>query len=261
MQIVDKLRNIFHLLAIILCAVAFLFLYTFIVIALVIVRIFPLGKFGDKIIAKTMYWVSAFLTRYVFAFIGGYSIEVSGRENLVNGAIYTPNHISFIDSLFMLGVIPNSSIVMKGKYAQWFIIRILVKYYDLVSIGNGEREQMLSAFEKISFVLNRGRNLIIFPEGTRSVNGRVGEFKGLAFKVARTHKLPIVPVAIVANAPFLRKGEGLFRTGRNVKIKISILPSIASESVNSADTLAAYAYRAVRTECEKISSEFKKIGK
>lgn len=64
-----------------------------------------------------------------------------------------------------------------------------------------DREDVRQALQIINSVANeveKGRNYLIFPEGTRSKNGnRIGEFKGGSFKSATKSKCPIVPVALI----------------------------------------------------------------
>jgi 1-acyl-sn-glycerol-3-phosphate acyltransferase len=62
-------------------------------------------------------------------------------------------------------------------------------------------------FKKVKALMRAGHSLIVFPEGTRSADGRVGRFKGGIFLLAIESGLPIVPVAIDGSRRVMRKGS------------------------------------------------------
>lgn len=85
-----------------------------------------------------------------------------------------------------------------------------------------DRQDVRQALRIINSVANeveKGRNYLIFPEGTRSKNGnRIGEFKGGSFKSATKSKCPIVPVALIDSfKPFDTKSIG------HVKVQVHFL--------------------------------------
>lgn len=114
----------------------------------------------------------------IFPFVGGYRVQVRGLENAPSKpSVYAFNHISYLDPLFALAIVPNAAVVVKGKYDSVLAIWILTRLFDFVSIGGGSREDLERAMEKLSRVVGLGRNIVIFPEGTRMRGGRLGDFK------------------------------------------------------------------------------------
>ena len=77
-------------------------------------------------------------------------------------------------------------------------------------------------------VVNNGYSAIIFPEGTRSKTGEVGEFKGGAFKVAQKTGAPIVPVALDGTAALFERNGHWIKSGN---VKLRILPPIETEGM------------------------------
>ena len=86
---------------------------------------------------------------------------------------------------------------------------------------------MKTSLKKLAEVLKNGRNLIIFPEGTRSFNGELGDFKKTFAILSRELNVPIVPVAIEGANKALPRGKIIPRPFKKVRVKFlkPIMPS------------------------------------
>lgn len=141
----------------------------------------------------------------------GLDLEVSGVENVpADGSfVYCSNHQSLVDILVLGAVLP-------GDY-KWAAKRSLMRIPFLgwhlrlaghvpVDRGAGSRsaEQVIERFTE---VLGRGKPLLIFPEGTRTLDGELKDFKLGAFKAAVRGNAPVVPVAIDGTFDMMSKGE------------------------------------------------------
>lgn len=157
-----------------------------------------------------------------------YNLRYNGRKNIPKGTtvIYASNHRSYVDP-------PLIAAGAKGKYAfmakeELFRKKLFARLIRSlgafpVSRGKGDTSTIDTAVEK----LNNGKCLMIFPEGTRSKDGKVGKgHTGVALIAARSGK-PIVPVGIVY-------GEKLrFRTKLTVKFGEPIMPEDHAEICDS----------------------------
>jgi 1-acyl-sn-glycerol-3-phosphate acyltransferase len=74
--------------------------------------------------------------------------------------------------------------------------------------------------ESIRAEVHRGHSILVFPEGTRTRDGRVGPFKGGLFRIAHALGLPIVPVAVTGMFEVMRKGEPYIHPGRHVTVYV-----------------------------------------
>jgi 1-acyl-sn-glycerol-3-phosphate acyltransferase len=74
--------------------------------------------------------------------------------------------------------------------------------------------------ERMQKEVDRGHSLLVFPEGTRTVDGRVGPFRSGVFFLARDLGLPIVPVAVTGMYDVMRKGSWLIRPGHTVTVHV-----------------------------------------
>ena len=87
-----------------------------------------------------------------------------------------------------------------------------------IPVRKGEKGQRAVLRERIRGELALGRSILGFPEGTRTLDGRVGPFKTGLFLVARDLGVPIVPVAVTGMWDVMRKGSVLLRPGADVEV-------------------------------------------
>ena len=132
---------------------------------------------------------------------GRVKIEPHGLENLPekSGYIMFPNHQGLFDVLGFLETSPQPfTVVMKKEVENVILlkqVRILLKGQCM---ERGDIRDSLRVINQMSREVKKGRNYLIFPEGTRSRNGnRLLDFKGGSFKSAVNAKCPIVPVAVI----------------------------------------------------------------
>ena len=184
----------------------------------------------------------------IFPLVGGYGVEAGGLENAPpKPSVYVFNHISYLDPLFALAIVPNDSVL-----AIW----ILTRLFDFVSIGGGSRADLGRAMEKLSRVVGLGRNIVIFPEGTRMQGGRLGDFKSMAFRLSRRFGMDVVPGAIVSSEPVFTRGTPLIPDRNGFLFSIRLLGSLHPGDFDSADSLSAAAYRAISRACKDMRASF-----
>ena len=84
---------------------------------------------------------------------------------------------------------------------------------DLVSVDRSDREAAVDSMRQAEDVMKRGLNMMVFPEGTRSRDGRLLPFKKGPFYLAMDSGVPIVPVTILGSEDLMTKGSPLIRSG------------------------------------------------
>lgn len=157
-----------------------------------------------------------------------WDIDVVGYERLPEDgpAILCPNHISFLDSAFLMLTLPrNISFVGKAEYMDSWKTKFLFPAMGMIPIDRSGGEKSAAALDAAKLVLERGELFGIFPEGTRSRNGKLHKARTGAARLAMELDVPIFPVGIVgtdeiqppdAKAPKLRKSCSI-TIGRPVK--------------------------------------------
>lgn len=132
---------------------------------------------------------------------GNIKIEAYGLENIPkeNGFMFFPNHQGLYDVLAILDVCPKPfSVVAKKEIANIQFLKQVFACMKAYMIDRDDIKQSLQVIINVTNEVKKGRNYLIFPEGTRSKNGNeLLEFKGGSFKAATKAKCPIVPVALI----------------------------------------------------------------
>ncbi len=131
-------------------------------------------------------------------FFAGLKLQVIGEENLLNTPVlYVANHQSYFDAIITLaqdnmdfGFIAKKEISKIPFLAPWMKLMGCI-FLDREDIRAG-MQVILSAIENIK----TNTSVFIFPEGTRSKDCAINEFKGGSFKVATKSNCPIIPVTI-----------------------------------------------------------------
>ncbi len=129
-----------------------------------------------------------------------WDIELRGFEHLPDAgpAILAPNHISFLDSAFLLTSLGrNISFVGKAEYMDSWKTKFLFPALGMIPIDRGGGKKSLVALDTAREVLERGELFGIFPEGTRSRDGFLYKGRTGVARLAMQVGCPIFPVGIV----------------------------------------------------------------
>jgi 1-acyl-sn-glycerol-3-phosphate acyltransferase len=149
------------------------------------------------------------LWRAVCAVSGGLTLK--GRWQVSGGCVVVANHSSHADTAVLLAALPaGAQPVFAAAADYWFDVPVrrfvassLIGVLPVRRSGADTYAQLLAAARP---ALKAGRTVVIYPEGTRSKDGKVGEFRSGALRLARDCGVPIVPVAVLGTAEVLPKG-------------------------------------------------------
>ncbi len=132
---------------------------------------------------------------------GRVEIEGHGLESLPSedGYILYPNHQGMFDVLAIIQLMTRPvSVVLKKELAEIPFLKQVFACLGALAIDRSDVRQGMRVILQMAEEVSKGRNFIIFPEGTRSKNGnKLQDFKGGSFKAAMKAKCPVVPVALV----------------------------------------------------------------
>ena len=132
---------------------------------------------------------------------GRVNVEVYGRENLPkeNGFVMFPNHQGMFDVLVFLATCPVPfSFVFKKEVCNIILIKQVAAALGALAMDRDDIKQSMQVILQMTEEVKKGRNFLIFAEGTRSRMGnKLLEFKGGSFKSAQKAKCPIVPCALI----------------------------------------------------------------
>src|SRR5580704_13194275 len=147
--------------------------------------------------------------------IMGIRVRVEGAENIPPSVcIFAANHVSNMDPLAFVPAIPRRVALLAKK--ELFRVPILSKAMRLakfVPVERENREAAAGSVEAALKYLKEGLSFAVYPEGTRSRDGRLLRFKKGAFLMAIRAKVPVVPVSIAGVQDLMRKGQWSVRPG------------------------------------------------
>jgi 1-acyl-sn-glycerol-3-phosphate acyltransferase len=150
-------------------------------------------------------------------------IDTQGYDKLPRrgGAIICPNHISFLDSAFLLLTMPRRiSFVGKAEYLDSWKTKYLFPAMGMIPIDRTGGKSSLAALEAAAAVLQRGELFGIFPEGTRSRDGVLYKGHTGPARLAVRTGCPIFPVGIVGTADIQPPDAKLPKPFRACSIRI-----------------------------------------
>ena len=126
----------------------------------------------------------------------GVQIRVRGLERIPRGVcLFVANHTSSADAPAVVGAIPRRiAILLKESLFKWPIAGQAFTLAHFIRVNRGARDSAVASIEKATEALKAGQSFLIYPEGTRSPDGRLQEFKKGAVVMAITAGVPIVPM-------------------------------------------------------------------
>jgi 1-acyl-sn-glycerol-3-phosphate acyltransferase len=152
-------------------------------------------------------------------------VRVEGRENVPasGGLLVICNHASNADGPVLVGYLAPAlgrpmTMLGKEEAMRWPLVGWGMRQNGVVGIRRGATD--LEAFRIASKTLDDGRVLIVFPEGTRSRDGKLQPAKEGATVLAVRSGAPILPVAIAGSHRFWPRGKLLPRPFRGMKVRI-----------------------------------------
>lgn len=148
------------------------------------------------------------------------------NERFDRPAIIIANHQSFIDILVLLSL--SSKIVMVTNHWVWHspFFGAIIRYADFYYIGEGYEQYV----ERMRKKVQEGYSIAIFPEGTRTYNGKMKRFHKGAFYLAETLQLDILPILLYGNNRIIAKAQP-FNIRKGI-IYTEILPRIPVDDLS-----------------------------
>jgi 1-acyl-sn-glycerol-3-phosphate acyltransferase len=169
--------------------------------------------------------------------ICGVKIVAEGLENVNENEIYlvVGNHQSVFDIPVIGAVLPlNLRIFAKKELSRIPVFGQLMVLYDFVFVNRNNQREAVRDLKKAAQKMEHC-SFLVFPEGTRSKDGRVGKFKSGAFSLAFESGKTILPVALTGVANIMRPGKLTVNKGT---VYMKIFPPVKIEEGDSRKSVA-----------------------
>ncbi|MBC2710141.1 MAG: 1-acyl-sn-glycerol-3-phosphate acyltransferase [Desulfosarcina sp.] len=161
---------------------------------------------GPHLLAR--FWANSIL------WVSRVKVTVTGAEKLDpdRSYIYMPNHQSNADIPLLLGQLPvQFRWLAKAELFKIPIFGRAMRGVGYISIDRSNRKSAFESLDRAARTIRNGTSLLIFPEGTRSRDGRILPFKKGGFVLSVDSGVPVVPIIIKGTRHIIPKGHFMIR--------------------------------------------------
>jgi 1-acyl-sn-glycerol-3-phosphate acyltransferase len=199
-------------------------------------RIWLYGRHEDKFThhAEAFFYIKRMAIKANRA--GRVKIEAYGIENIPeqDGFIMYCNHQGLFDTLVFLQACPKPfSFLAKIEVANIILLKQVIAALGAYPMDRENLRQSMGVINNVAADVKKGKNFLIFPEGTRNPEiYRVGEMKGGSFKSATKARCPIVPCAVIDSNKVFDENSI-----KPVTVKVTFLPPLYYEDYQEMKTV------------------------
>jgi 1-acyl-sn-glycerol-3-phosphate acyltransferase len=148
--------------------------------------------------------------------MSGVRVNVQGREKIAPGVTYVflSDHQGNFDAPVLIHVIPrDTSVLIKQEMMRIPVLSLVLKQVDFIPLDRLNPKKAQVGIERGAQLLANGKSFLAFPEGTRSRDGRLGDFKKGVFVMAIKAQAPIIPITLRNSAQVNPPGTYGVRAG------------------------------------------------
>ncbi len=196
------------------------------------------------------WWAS--LYTYGFPY---WRVSVRNRERLENDTAYVvvANHQSLLDILVLFRLYRHYKWVSKQAIFRVPFIGWNMSMNRYIAIRRGDKNDAVRMMAACGDALESGSSIMIFPEGTRSLDGELREFRHGAFTLALRHHVPILPIVLDGTLDALPKHGITLRNAADIVIQV--LEPIDVAAFNDVDTLRDHVRDVMAAELRRLRAE------
>ena len=178
-----------------------------------------------------------------------------GLEHVGAGPyIVASNHSSVLDIPAAFGLPVPLKVVIRGEHFQVPLVGAYLRLTGQVRLDRGSPEEIQQGLEAALSALRGGDSLLVFPEGTRSVDGQMGAFQRGAFRLSIDTGTPILPLVQVGHNEVMPKGKLLPRAIRH-PVAIRVLPPVDPREFTTARALSRHVEAKMREAWAELRTE------
>lgn len=226
----------------------------YVFIALYILVMAPIGMTWSFLTkdSRLIYTLARFCIR-VAGWMCGVTVRIHGKEKILPGQTYVflSNHQGNFDAPVLAHAVPRDwRALIKKEVLRLPVLSLVLRQVKMVSIDRSDPKTARNSIEQVARLLKESYSFIAFPEGTRSRDGRLGEFKKGVFVMALMAGVPIVPISIINSRNIQPPGEYAIWPGMIEVIFHDPIPT-QDMSLEDRDKLVEMTRQAISSGLEK----------
>jgi len=146
----------------------------------------------------------------------GVRVRVHGREHIANvrGGVFIANHVSWFDIFALASEVPWCSFVAKAELRRIPLFGFAAETVGIVFIDRDNRKSAFESYKVAAQEVQRGRSIVVCPEGTRGRDYHLRPFKKGPFVLAIASQSPLVPTIVYGAREVMPKGSFTIRSGQ-----------------------------------------------
>lgn len=195
---------------------------------------------------------SCFWSNLVYALNPLWRVRIKGKEKVNRKETYiiVSNHQSGADILVLFTLRVHYKWIAKRSLFFFPFMGWNMTLSRYIALDRAKKSSMIRMLKKSGQAIREGNSLMIFPEGTRSKDGKIQSFKTGAFHLAIEHAIPVLPIAIKGTNKAIQKGGLLVY--KNYDIQVHILDPILPEyfQTMTSKELAMEVHNRIKRELE-----------
>lgn len=184
--------------------------------------------------------------------LAGVTLEVRGLEKIPRHGpvVFMSNHQGNCDPPALIILLPPVAVLGKKEFFRVPVLGRAMRMRKFVVVDRKNREQAIAAVEEAVNILKAGQPFLVFPEGTRSPDGRLQPLKKGVFIMAIKAGAPIAPISVSGSSRIMRKGQFVIHPGR-VRITIHDPVPTAGRTLDDRDLIIGQVRQALLSGLEK----------
>lgn len=169
---------------------------------------------------ERMQWLERLYTRGQVALTGSrWRAVVDPAIDPARPYMFFQNHVNHLDHCTMYSATPHfKQGVELEEHFKYPVYGAFMRSRGTVPVKRGSARDFLDLRDAMARELARGRSLLVFPEGTRTLTGHLGALQSGVFRIAQELEAAIVPVTVTGMYRVMRKGSLLLRPGHEVTV-------------------------------------------
>ncbi|HEY9044427.1 MAG TPA: 1-acyl-sn-glycerol-3-phosphate acyltransferase [Ohtaekwangia sp.] len=188
-----------------------------------VLKLVPVGKHQIKLVYHSMLRACAWFVIYVEPNVKKRIIGIT-EETFSRPSVIIANHTSFLDILLTVMLHPKLILLTNQWVWDSPVFGGVVRLADYYPVSEGAEDSVDRLKERVK----EGYSIVVFPEGSRSVDGRIKRFHKGAFYLAETFQIPIRPLLIHGAADAIPKGSFILNEGQ---LTLKFLPPIEPDDM------------------------------